>query len=398
MLTGFDAPKNTVLYLDKPLKDHSLLQAIARVNRVEDDKEYGYIIDYAGVLGDLDPALKTYSALADFEAEDVAGVVTQKSGGNRKAAPASSSAVGPLQGNSGQLDEEAFERHLGDEERREEFYHRLAEFARNLAIALSTADWVNDPKNEQAIKIYKDDLRRVQKLRTAVRKRYQEDIDFKLYEERVRKLLDQHIHANEIITLTAPVNIFDEKAFENAVAEQTTPASKADMIASLTQRTITERMEEDPVYFEKISALIQKAIADHKAQRLSELEFLNIVQQAREQVVRPRNDDVPAHIRDNANVVAFYHALEKHLGAVTTNGRDVRSDSAEAAQTMLDRIEQRRVVNWTQRDDIQNEMRNDLDDYLFDVVRDQKGYPITPAAMDEIMDRLLSIARARLPD
>ena len=210
--------------------------------------------------------------------------------------------------------------------------------------------------------------------------------------------MDQHIHANEIITLTAPVNIFDEKAFENAVAEQTTPASKADMIASLTQRTITERMEEDPVYFEKISALIQKAIADHKAQRLSELEFLNIVQQAREQVVRPRNDDVPAHIRDNANVVAFYHALEKHLGAVTTNGRDVRSDSAEAAQTMLDRIEQRRVVNWTQRDDIQNEMRNDLDDYLFDVVRDQKGYPLTPAAMDEIMDRLLSIARARLPD
>jgi type I restriction enzyme R subunit len=101
---------------------------------------------------------------------------------------------------------------------------------------------------------------------------------------------------------------------------------------------------------------------------------LNIVQQAREQVVRPRNDDVPADIRGNANAVAFYHALEKHLDAVSTNGRDIHSDSAEAAQIMLDRIEQRRVINWTQRDDIQNEMRNDLDDYLFDVVRDQKGY------------------------
>jgi type I restriction enzyme R subunit len=257
---------------------------------------------------------------------------------------------------------------------------------------------VNDPKNEHAIKTYKDDLRRFQKLRTAVRKRYQEDIDFKLYEERVRKLLNQHIHANEIVTLTAPVNIFDEKAFDEAVAEQTTPASKADMIASLTQRTITERMEEDPVYFEKISALIQKAIADHKAQRLSELEFLNIVQQAREQVVRPRNDDVPQDIRSNANAVAFYHALEKHLGAVAANGRDIKTDSAEAAQTMLDRIEQRRVVNWAQRDDIQNEMRNDLDDYLFDVVRDQKGYALTPAVMDDIIDRLLSIARARMPD
>ena len=170
------------------------------------------------------------------------------------------------------------------------------------------------------------------------------------------------------------------------------------MIASLTQRTITERMEEDPIYFEKISALIQKAIADHKAQRLSDLEFLNIVQQAREQVVRPRNDDVPVNIRGDANAVAFYHALEQHLGSVATDGRDIQSDSAEAAEMMLDRIEQRRVVNWTQRDDIQNEMRNDLDDYLFDVVRDQKGYQLNSAVMDNIIDRLLSIARARMPD
>jgi type I restriction enzyme, R subunit len=77
LLTGFDAPENTVLYLDKPLKAHGLLQAIARVNRVEDKKDYGYIIDYAGVLGELDPALKAYSAFAEFEAEDVHGVVTQ---------------------------------------------------------------------------------------------------------------------------------------------------------------------------------------------------------------------------------------------------------------------------------------------------------------------------------
>ncbi|MGX8013690.1 type I restriction enzyme endonuclease domain-containing protein [Mesorhizobium sp. ORM8.1] len=182
---------------------------------------------------------------------------------------------------------------MGDEERREDFYERLAQFARTLAIGLSTADWINDARNEASIASYKEDLRRFQKLRTAVRKRYQEDIDFKLYEERVRKLLDQHIHANEVVTLTAPVNIFDDKAFEEAVGEQATPASKADMIASLTQRTINERMEQDPVYFEKISTLIQKAIDDHRAQRISQLEFLNIVRDARDQVVRPRHDDVP---------------------------------------------------------------------------------------------------------
>jgi type I restriction enzyme R subunit len=398
LLTGFDAPKNTVLYLDKPLKAHGLLQAIARVNRVEDEKEYGYIIDYAGVLGELDPALKTYSAFAEFEAEDVQGVVTQNLEEIEKLPQRQHQLWDLFKELPNKLDEEGFERYLGDEERREDFYERLAQFARTLAIGLSTADWINDHRNEAAIASYKEDLRRFQKLRTAVRKRYQEDIDFKLYEERVRKLLDQHIHANEVVTLTAPVNIFDEKAFEEAVGEQATPASKADMIASLTQRTITERMEEDPVYFEKISALIQKAIDDHRAQRISQLEFLNIVRDAREQVVRPRHDDVPQHLRGNDTAVAFYHAIEKHLAAANAQGADVRADAAEAAETMLDIIARRRVVNWAQRDDIQNEMRNDLDDYLFDVMRDGKGHPLTPDLMDEIIDRVLSIARARLPD
>jgi type I restriction enzyme R subunit len=96
--------------------------------------------------------------------------------------------------------------------------------------------------------------------------------------------------------------------------------------------------------------------------------------------------------------IAFYHAIEKHLGAVNTSGKDVRADAAEAAETMLNIISRRRVVNWTQRDDVQNEMRNDLDDYLFDVMRDGKGHPLTPDLMDEIIDRILSIARARLPD
>jgi type I restriction enzyme, R subunit len=229
LLTGFDAPKNTVLYLDKPLKAHGLLQAIARVNRVEDDKEYGYIIDYAGVLGELDPALKTYSALADFEAEDIQGVITDNLEEIEKLPQRHHQLWDLFKEVRNKLDEEAFEQHLADEERREDFYERLAGFARTLAIALSTSDWVNDPKNEASISTYKDDLRRFQKLRTAVRKRYQEDIDFKLYEERVRKLLDQHIHASEITTLTAPVNIFDEQAFDAAVGEQATPASKADL-------------------------------------------------------------------------------------------------------------------------------------------------------------------------
>ena len=165
LLTGFDAPRNTVLYLDKPLKAHNLLQAIARVNRVEDDKEYGYIIDYAGVLGELDPALKTYSALAEFEAEDIQGVVTQNLDEIAKLPQRHHELWDLFKEIRNKLDEEAFERHLADEERREDFYERLARFARTLAIALATSDWVNDPRNARDIAMYKDDLRRFQNLR-----------------------------------------------------------------------------------------------------------------------------------------------------------------------------------------------------------------------------------------
>jgi type I restriction enzyme, R subunit len=124
---------------------------------------------------------------------------------------------------------------------------------------------------------------------------------------------------------------------------------------------------------------------------------LNIVQNARDQVVRPWHEDVPERLRADGTAVAVYHALEKHLSEAAP-GKDIRNDAADGAEAMLEIIRQRRVVNWTQREDIQNEMRNDLDDYLFDVMRDQKGLPLTPAIMDNIIDRTLSIARTSLPD
>ena len=80
LLTGFDAPRNTVLYIARHLKEHSLLQAIARVNRIFDedgatDKPFGYIIDYTGVLKDLGEALASYDALQGFTEEDIAQTV-----------------------------------------------------------------------------------------------------------------------------------------------------------------------------------------------------------------------------------------------------------------------------------------------------------------------------------
>ena len=71
LLTGFDEPRNTVLYIDKSLKEHSILQAISRVNRIYPGKEFGYIVDYRGILGELNEAMNTYEALGGFDSADV---------------------------------------------------------------------------------------------------------------------------------------------------------------------------------------------------------------------------------------------------------------------------------------------------------------------------------------
>jgi len=78
LLTGFDAPRNSVLYLDKRLKEHNILQAIARVNRLFEGKDYGLIIDYRGIFGELNEAIDTYAALENegFDPEDIEGTLT----------------------------------------------------------------------------------------------------------------------------------------------------------------------------------------------------------------------------------------------------------------------------------------------------------------------------------
>lgn len=399
LLTGFDAPVNTVLYIDKSLTGHNLLQAIARVNRVEEGKEYGYIVDYAGVLGALDTAMQTYSALGEFDPDDldVGNAIIDVQAQIAKLPQAHANLLNHFNGVEKVRDEEAYEVFLADEALRKDFYKLLAEFARLLATALATSAWANEPKNNAQARLYKDDLRKFQKLRTAVRNRYREAIDFEQYESRIKKLLDTHISADAVEVVTQPINIFDTAAFDRAVAEQSSPSSKADLIASQTKRTITERMEEDPVFFKKISDLIAEAIAEHRAKRLSDNDFLSKIRDAAEQVRRPKHDDVPAEVRADEHAVAVFNSLNNAMGATTgPRGGYIRPVLAAAALELVSIVKTLRVVNWTENVDVQNAMRNRMDDYFFDVIRDQNGIDLAPEQIDSIVDGILKIARARM--
>ena len=400
LLTGFDAPRNTVLYLCCTLREHTLLQAIARVNRVYQDKDFGYIIDYNNVLKELDMALTMYDVLEDFDEEDLSESLTSIKEETDRLPQRHSDLWDIFKQAENRSDEEEFERLLADTELREEFYARLSEYAKTLAIALSSERFVTTT-DEIEMKRYKDDLKRFQRLSSAVRLRYAESVDFSSIEPRIRKLLDTHIQADTVTRLNEPVNIFDDTSFNQVKDQQgvygnQTTAARADTIAHAVKRTITEKMDEDPAFFRKFSVLIQEVIDASRAKRISDLEYLNQVTQLRDQVVSGRHDDAPEKLRENDEACAYYGVVKPVYLAHNTfpeqQLEDMAANTALAAQIILS--DYRKVDFWNDLD-AKNNVKNAIDDYLHDEIKYKQGVPLSVEQMDQIIEELLRVARHR---
>ncbi|MCD4734438.1 MAG: HsdR family type I site-specific deoxyribonuclease, partial [Bacteroidales bacterium] len=210
LLTGFDAPNNYVLYLTRSLKEHTLLQAIARVNRISPGKEHGLIIDYYGNLENLDIALDTYSGDHDYDEEDLQGTVENINEEIKKLPQAHSEVWDIFKSISNKYDEPAYEELLSDEAIRHSFYEKVSVFVRLLKLALSSYDFATKTPEKHIIK-YKKDAKFFLALRISVKRRYSDDIDYSEYEPQVQKLIDKHISTDgEVLRITELVDIFDK--------------------------------------------------------------------------------------------------------------------------------------------------------------------------------------------
>ncbi|MBW1940540.1 MAG: HsdR family type I site-specific deoxyribonuclease, partial [Deltaproteobacteria bacterium] len=400
LLTGFDAPTNAVLYLCRILREHTLLQAIARVNRLYEGKEFGFIVDYAGVLGELDKALTMYSAFEGFDESDLVGTLSSINSEIDKLPQKYSDLWDIFKSVKNSYDEEAYEVLLADESIREEFYQRLSEYSKTLGIALS-ADLFMVETDEKTLSRYKSDLRRFQSLKASVKLRYAEAIDYRDYEPKIKKLLDTHIQANEVIQLNEPVNIFDDKMFSQVKEEQAiygtkkTTASKADAIAHATKRVITEKMDEDPAFYEKFSKLIQQAIEDFRAKRISDLDYLWKVTEIRNKVVGSVHDDIPEKLAGNEDAMAYYGILKPFFEKHDLSQSDLEDISADTALAIHEILESHGKVHFWDDEDAQKQAINEIDDYLYDEIKAGKGIEISLDQMDEIIEKAMQVAMHR---
>ncbi|MCC5878216.1 MAG: type I restriction endonuclease subunit R [Candidatus Sumerlaeia bacterium] len=395
LLTGFDAPRNTVLYLAKKLEGHSLLQAIARVNRLYEGKDFGYVLDYVGVLGKLDEALNVYGGLPEFDQIDLEGALSDISEYIQKLPQRHSDLWELFRPIRNRKDQEAFEQLLEDEALRAKFYERLSAYARVLQIALSSVEFSEETPPEK-LRRYQQDLKFFESLRRSVRQRYAEQVDFKEYEKRIRALVDRHVGASQIQEIVPLVSIFDEEAFEKEVEKLPSARSKADTIASRTAKTIRERWEEDPAFYRKFSEMLQKIIDENRQGRLSDKDFLRSVAKVMKSVVHRTGDKIPNRLKHHDAAKAFYGLTQELLGA-THSGNDQFDHFAEEVSLGAESIiKQIRIVNWTNNEDVINQMKLAVEDLVLDDLGGRFDIRIAFDDLDLLVEKIISVAKVRL--
>lgn len=286
LLTGFDEPRNAVLYIDKYLKGHNLLQAIARVNRLHEAKQYGTLIDYRGILAELDTSIQDYQDLADqtqggYDIDDLVGTVTNVSMEYKRLPSLHNALWAVFRDVENRKDLEQFRRvlmpdfieadtsaiHDSNQKIREDFYDALTTFGMCLKLALSSRSFFEDGAfSESTIQGYKRDLKFFTELRIQAKRDAQETIDFSAYETQIRNLVDKQVIGQEIVYPEGAILIGElgESGDPEDWSDEKT-RTEADLIKTRIRKTIEQDLIDDPYARRVFSEMLKDAIREAEA-------------------------------------------------------------------------------------------------------------------------------------
>lgn len=335
LLTGFDEPKNAVLYIDKQLKGHNLIQAIARVNRLHPKKKFGLLIDYRGILKELDTTIEKYQKLASrtqggYEIDDLAGLYNQMSTEYKRLPQLYKNLWAIFDGVKNRQDTEQLRQVLVPriEEKngelvdvhlkiREDFYEALTEFASCLKVALQSATFFEDKSfSEDDRRHYKETVKQFSSLRQLVQQDAGERIDYDEYAEQVKKLLDKHVVG---VDVREPDGVYEVNKMGQAQPEEWSEdktRNETDIIKTRVTRMIEQELRDDPYAQEAFSKLLRQAIEE--AEKLFEhpLKQYMLFREFEEQVQQRRLNDIPDAFAGNHHAQAYFGVFKKMLPEV----------------------------------------------------------------------------------
>lgn len=387
LLTGFDAARNTVLYLAKDLRDHNLLQAIARVNRLfentkEKPKTAGYIMDYSENAKNIDTAMKLFG---NYDEKDVKGTLIDVADKIHDLEQSYSLVHDLFKEIKGSSDDEVYLQFLSDQPKRETFYKTLNAFIKNLSECFVLQDFVHEFKH---LDLYKRELKKFAELRKAASLQYADRVDLLEYKQSLINILDKYVDARGVELLTKQVNITDKVQFEEAVANLGSDKSKAEAIAAQTERTITEKMDTDPEFYEKFSKKISEILEKMRQGKLADVEALKQMKLISDDVVNKKDESLPEKIEAQKGSDVFYRNLRAELEGLNLS-EDVYISTILDIFTI---IKNEAIVDWYKNMDVKRKMRNSIDDYLYDVVKGEKSIDIDNDHIKVVIDTAMQLA------
>lgn len=340
LLTGFDAPIEQVMYLDKPLREHNLLQAIARTNRTYDKKDYGLIVDYFGVSNFLEKALSIFSK------QDIQGAL-QPIDSEIPRLQSRHRAAMKLFDYVRKDDLETCIQMLAPEDVRQQFEIAFKRFAQSMDMIMPS------PKAQP----YVNDLKFLGKVRQLAKSRLRDEgMDISECGEKVKQLIADHLRASSVRVLHEPIDILSNR-FEKQVDELIGDEAKASEMEHAIRHEIRVKLEENPVYYTSLREKLEKLI---EARKLKQLSIVDLVDEFRNIIndMRQTNQKGQEH-GFTREQYPFYQMLEKFLPE--EEDHEVLKD---LTHLITESIQDQAVIEWTQKEDVKREMRKKIKQFL----------------------------------
>lgn len=381
LLTGFDAPCNTVMYLAKQLHDHGLLQAIARVNRLHENPNYpktcGFIIDYSENAESIHQAMDLFG---NYDADDIRSALIDVDQKINELDQKYAQLIDLF--NGVESDDHSYIEHLADDPTRRKFKDKFNEFLSIYDECMSLREFINKIDSDD-LRRYRNDLKKFANLKKTAELMYGDQVDFKKYEREIGRILDQYVTAGQAEVMTEEIEITDRNKLQEAINDLPDTTSKAEAIAAQMNSRINERKKEDPTLYERFSERIKEILNAMHAKKMADIEALKQLRLLEDEVEHKKDDDLPQSIKEVRGADVIYRNINRVLSI---------SDNELYKKVVIELTEilqESAKVDWWRNYETKRQMRSELDDYLYDKVKKQYGvnleYDDIESAIEDIM-------------
>jgi type I restriction enzyme, R subunit len=395
LLTGFDAPRNTFLYLAKELKEHNLLQAIARVNRLfngdkgKEAKTNGIIIDYSKNAKNLKKALELFT---HYDPEDIERALLDTDEKIRELEGIYQDIFSLFNSVKNKKDTQEYVDSIsGNLEKRENFYEMVNSFIKTFSVCRALHDFpekFDSKKMEQYIL----DMKGFIEIKKIVKSINAETVDFSKYEDQIRRILNKYVSAEDVSILSKPINLSDTQEFNQFIEDEEkglSNRSKAEAIAAQTRKVIKENWEKDPDFYKKFGEKIRDLIAQLREAKHEDLwSLLGKAKEYQQKVKDYEDNDIPDRIKSDKDLHPYYRNLKHHQQKHNLS-EDQLSEIVKMIHTI---ISNKKIVDWYRNVEIERKVRDEIEDYLFDEVKDNQGIPLSVVDIDNIVSESWNLA------